>query len=405
MTITAGASASAPAGPSEPAGISAGLTFLLALATGTLVAGIYYAQPLVALIGPDVGLDESVASFVVTLAQVGYGIGLLLLVPLGDRLENRALVTTTAAVAVAALVCAAFATTGPVFLLAALAVGVASSCVQMILPIAVHLAPEESRGRVVGNVMSGLILGILLARPFASLVAHHLGWRAVFLLAAALDAAVAITLWRVLPVRRPHPHGSYVALIRSLWPILRDQPVLRRRAAYQGLLFGLFTLYWTAVPLELASPRFGLSQDGIALFALCGASGALAAPAAGRLADRGYGRALTGVAMASAVLSFWLAWIGGHSIVALGAAAVVLDAGIQLNQITGQRAIYGLGAEMRSRINGLYMALFFFVGALGSAVASPVFVRAGWPGISLLGLAVSIAATLVYLTEFRGRSR
>ena len=396
MTTTAGPSVPAPAD-----GISAGLTFLLALATGTLVAGIYYAQPLIALIGPDVGLSESAASLVVTLAQLGYGLGLLLLVPLGDRLENRALVTATAATAVVALLCAATATNGAVFLVAALAVGVTSSCVQMILPIAVHLAPDAARGRVVGNVMSGLIVGILLARPFASLVAHHFGWRVVFVAAAAMDAAIAFALWRALPVRRPQPHGSYGALIRSLWPILRDQPVLQRRAAYQGFLFGLFTLYWTAVPLELASPRFGLSQDGIALFALCGASGALAAPLAGRLADRGYGRATTGAAMALAVLSFGLAWIGGHSMVALGAAAILLDAGIQLNQITGQRAIYGLDAGMRSRINGLYMALFFFVGALGSAVASPVFVRAGWPGIAALGFGVSIAAALTYATEFR----
>lgn len=396
----------AVASSSDPsAGPSAGLTLVLALACGLIVANIYYAQPLVGLIGPAIGLGEGAASLVVTLGQIGYALGLLLLVPLGDRVENRRLVVLTTGSGVLALLAAATASSEAVFLAAALVVGLTSASVQMLVPIAAHLAPDRMRGRVVGNVMSGLILGILLARPAASLIAHHFGWRAVFGTAAALQAVLALVLWRALPTRVPHPHGSYGDLIRSLWPILRDHPLLQRRIVYQACLFGGFTLFWTAVPLELASPRFGLDQTGIAIFALCGASGAIAAPIAGRLADRGYSRAATGAAMLLALAAFALAWTGAASVVALGLAGIVLDAGVQLNQIIGQRAIYSLGPAIRSRVNGVYMAIFFLGGALGSALASPVQVQAGWRGVAALGIGVALLALAAFGFARRNRAR
>lgn len=383
------------AGPSRP------LTFLMAAATGLIVANIYFAQPLIALIGPEVGLGEAAGSLVVTLTQLGYAVGLILLVTLADRFENRVLICATTLAGAAALAVTATVSNGPVFLLASFAVGIASTSVQMLVPFAAHLAPPERRGQVVGNVMSGLLLGILLARPAAGLVAHHFGWRTVFAGAALLDVAVAALLWRTLPVRRPVPVLGYGTLLASLWPVLRDNPVLQRRGFYQACLFAAFTLFWTAVPLWLAGPAFGLSQDGIALFALCGASGALAAPVAGRLADRGYLGVATLAAFGLAIASFAASGLVRTSLLGLAAAAIGLDAGVQLHQITAQRVIYGLPAEIRSRVTALYIASLFMGGALGSAAASPVYARAGWPGIAALGTAFGVVALAAFLWHRR----
>jgi predicted MFS family arabinose efflux permease len=253
---------------------------------------------------------------------------------------------------------------------------------------------------VIGTVVSGLLFGILLARPLASLVADQFGWRAVFLTSALLMGALAIVLVRVLPQHGASARLSYRAILTSLLSLLRTTPLLQRRAAYQAALFGAFSLFWTAVPLELAGPPFGLTQRGIALFTLAGASGALAAPVAGWLADHGWTKPATAVALGLGALAFVLSWMGGHgSVVLLALAGVVLDIGVQLNLVLGQRAILSLRAEARRRLNGLYMALFFTGGAIGSALVSPVFVYGGWTAVSWLGLGLVAAAALLYATE------
>ncbi|WP_158818711.1 MFS transporter [Methylocapsa sp. S129] len=399
--MTIATAAAAKSGAAEKP-VSAGMTFLLAAACGLTAANIYYAQPLIGLIAPAVGLGETAASLIVTVTQVGYGIGLVLLVPLGDLVENRSLTFWTLCAAVVALLAAAFAPSAPMFLAAALLIGIASVAAQMLLPIAAHLAPDATRGRTIGNVMSGLLLGIMLARPISSLIADAFGWRAVFGVSALAIAALAFALRGLLPRRRPKVDHGYVALIASMWALLRDTPLLRRRAAYQAALFAAFSLYWTAVPLELAGPTFGLSQRGIALFALAGAGGALSAPVVGRIADRGWGRASTGVSMAVVAVAFLLARIGGHgSMIALLAAGILLDAGVQGNQVVGQRVIYGLGAEARSRLNGLYIAIFFVGGAVGSSIASLAYTLGGWERVSWIGLAFPLIALLLFATEFR----
>ena len=383
--------------------LSRSLVMLMALACGVVVANIYYAQPLVGLIGPAVGLSPETASLVVTLTQVGYGAGLLLLVPLGDLLENRRLVVVTLSSTVAALLVAAVAPTASLFLAAAFLIGVTSVAVQMLVPLAAHMAPEASRGQVVGNVMSGLLLGILLARPVSSLIADSLGWRAVFGLSAVVMVGFAVLLWRVLPQRRPTGQSSYGALIGSLGRLLMRTPVLQRRTVYQTMMFASFSLYWTSVPLLLAGAPFHLSQRGIALFALSGAAGALVAPIAGRIADRGWTRPATGFALAMAALSFLVARAGEGSIALLVLAGLLLDMGVQMNMVLGQRAIYSLGAETRSRMNAIYMAIFFLGGAAGSALAGYAFAVGGWAPVTWIGFAFPAVGLLFYLTEFRGR--
>lgn len=383
--------------------LSRSLVLLMALACGVVVANIYYAQPLVGLIGPAVGLSPETASLVVTLTQVGYGAGLVLLVPLGDLLENRRLVVVTLCSTVVALLVATVAPTASLFLTAAFLIGVTSVAVQMLVPLAAHMAPEASRGQVVGNVMSGLLLGILLARPVSSLIADSLGWRAVFGLSAVVMVGLAVLLWRVLPQRRPRGQSSYGALLGSLGRLLVRTPVLQRRTVYQTMMFASFSLYWTSVPLLLMGAPFHLSQRGIALFALSGAAGALVAPIAGRIADRGWTRPATGFALAMAALSFFVARAGEGSIALLVLAGLLLDMGVQMNMVLGQRAIYSLGAETRSRMNAIYMAIFFLGGAAGSALAGYAFAVGGWAPVTWIGFAFPAVGLLFYLTEFRGR--
>jgi predicted MFS family arabinose efflux permease len=279
--------------------------------------------------------------------------------------------------------------------------------VQMLVPLAANLAPDHLRGRVVGNVMSGLLLGILLARPAASLIANAFGWRAVFFTSAALMLALAIVMRVALPRREPGAAQKYGALLRSLVTLPFDQPLLRRRAFYQSAAFGCFTLFWTAAPLLLAQ-KFGFSQAGIALFALVGAAGALVAPVAGRLADRDFGQVGTVWALVAVAASFVLAaWGGlvGHSVVALALAGVLLDSGVQANLVFSQRAIYALAPAMRSRLNGVFMAIFFIGGAVGSAVTSPVLVHFGWLGVCALGVVAPLLALGYFVVAERAASQ
>ncbi|EYF06187.1 MFS transporter [Chondromyces apiculatus] len=384
-----------PAPP--PESLSPALTTLFATACGAIVANIYYAQPLVGLIGPDIGLGKELSSLVVTLTQLGYGAGLLLLVPLGDMVQNRPLIRWMLAAVVLSLVLSAVAPHAAVFLVAALLTGVSSCVVQMLLPLAAHMAPDATRGRVVGNVMGGLLLGILLARPVSGIIADAFGWRAVFWMSAALMAVFWVVLPQLLPDRKPAVGAGYRAMLSSLWPLLRDTPVLRRRAAYQAGCFAAFSLFWTAVPLELAGPRFHFSQRQIALFALAGAAGAAAAPLAGRLADRGMTKPATGLALGLAAASFFVMRNGfGLSAIGMVVAVIALDFAVQTNQVLGQRAIYALGAEVRNRLTGIYMALLFLGGATGSALASVLMARGGWDAVTLAGTAFPLAALLLF---------
>jgi predicted MFS family arabinose efflux permease len=382
--------------------------FLLAASCGLIVANIYYAQPLVGLIAPSLGMAPHLASLIVTLTQLGYAAGLVLLVPLGDIIENRLLLTITVLASIPPLILSAMAHSSLLFLAAAGVVGLTSVAVQMLVPLAANLAPDRLRGRVVGNVMSGLLLGVLLARPVASLIADAFGWRAVFFASAVVMLLLAMVMRVALPRRVPGANHNYGALLRSLVSLPFTTPLLRRRALYQSAAFGCFTMSWTAAPLLLMQ-RFGYTQAGIAVFALVGAAGALMAPVAGRLADREHGQAGTVLSLISITAAFLLAAWGGlvlHSVIVLALAGVLLDSGVQANLVFGQRAIYALAPEMRSRLNGVFMAIFFVGGAIGSAVTSPILVHFGWGGICALGcLAPVLALCYFALAERREESK
>jgi predicted MFS family arabinose efflux permease len=391
-----------PPNPAPAAGLSPRLTLLFAAACGLCVANIYFAQPLIGPIAQSLALPAGLAGLVMTLTQLGYGVGLILLVPLADVVENRRLVMLAMGGAVLGLAGAAASVSATTFLLASFMVGVCAVAAQVLVPFASHLAPDATRGKVVGNVMGGLLAGVMLARPFSSLVAAAFGWRAVFVASAVPMAALIVVIGRALPRRQPTRAGGYATTLKSLPGIVWRTPPLRRRALYQGLLFATFQVFWTAVPLLLVH-EFGMSQVGIALFALAGAAGALAAPWAGRLADRGLTRAATGVAMGVVLASFALgaASVHLHSLVGLVAAALLVDGAVQVTQVLSLRSLYMLAPELRGRLNALFMTCVFLSAAIASGTAAAVYAFHGWDGVCLLGGTLALLALAAFASEFR----
>ena len=388
---------------STPAGatVTPILAFVLALGCGAIAANLYYAQPLAAEIAADFAIPSTASGFVVTLTQIGYGLGLLFLVPLGDIVENRRLVVITTLLAGCAMLLMALTPSAAGFMLGALALGVTSTVVQILLPYSAHISPDAMRGRVIGILTSGLMAGIALARPLASLVTASLGWHAVFVLSAIAMALMALILATARPRRRPQTTLRYASMLRSLPSLLRDIPVLRRRAAYHTMLYASFSLFWIAVPLLLASDEFGLTQRGIGFFALAGATGIVVAPLAGWIADRGLMRSGTAGAMLAMLAAFAITLIAGHlhSIALLVLGAILVDAGLVVNFVLSQRAIYEPKPESRSRIGSLFTAIFFCGGATGSLVGSISFTAGGWPLTGGIGMALAIVALALFGAE------
>lgn len=370
---------------------------LFAFACAVAVANLYYSQPLIALIAPDVHLSDHAASMIVSLTQIGYVVGLLFVVPLADLVENKRLILVSLGLAFVSLVLSAIAGNGAMFLIVSFLIGLTAVAVQILVPFAAHLATDENRGRIVGNVMCGLLLGILLSRPLSSLIAAHFGWRATFWTASGFMVLMAGLLFVALPRRQPAQSQSYIALMRSMCALIVRYAPLRQRSLFQGCMFCAFSLFWTAAPLELAR-HFHLSQTGIAVFALAGAAGAITAPLSGRLADAGFGAIATFCGLACgglAMLVSLLPFMAG--VMPLALCGIVLDGAVQLTMVQGQRVIYGLDSHSRGRLNGLYMASIFIGGATGSALASPLYDRFGWTGIAVAAGIIPLLALLAFV--------
>ncbi|MST32521.1 MFS transporter, partial [Acidimicrobiaceae bacterium USS-CC1] len=294
---------------------------------------------------------------------VGYAVGLGLLVPAGDMLDRRRLVPAVLGLTALALVGSAAAPSIGVLIALAALVGAGSVAAQILVPLAASLASDQDRGRVVGTVMSGLLVGILLARTASGIVAGASSWRVVYVVAAAIVVGLAAVLAVALPREAPRPRLAYPALLRSIGTLWRAEPLLRRRAALGGLGFAAFSVFWTTMAFLLAGPPYHYSDTVIGLFGLVGAAGALCANAAGRLADRGHAPAATLGFSAAIAVSFLPIWFGRHSLAALIVGIVVLDIGVQGLHVTNQSLIYRLSAEARSRINAAYMVCYFVGGA------------------------------------------
>jgi len=377
---------------------------LLAFAVGLMAANVYYPQPILALLAASLGLKTEAAGLIMTLTQIGYGLGVVFIVPLGDLFENKKLILSTIAVTIVAeLVLGLSRATLPYFA-ASLFVGLGASTVQILVPYASHLYDKAMRGRVLGSLMSGLMLGIMLSRPLASLLTDFVSLHAVFFVAAGLMAILWWRLFARLPERAPESTGlSYVGLIASMGRLLVRTPILQRRAIYQSLMFGAFCLFWTTAPLMLIRSAFQMSQKGVALFALAGVAGAVAAPYAGRLADRGWGRKATLIAFAVGILSFVCSHFvvegSMNSLITLVLAANLLDAGVSSHLVLGQRAIFLIDPSNQSRLNGLYVGIIYIGGAAGSALGAWAYAHGGWGFATWIGLLFPAIALVLTLTE------
>ena len=379
--------------------MSRGLVLLFAVAVGQAVASNHLLPPLLGTIRGVFGVSSSVAGLVATASQLGYAAGLVLLLPLGDLLERRRIVITLALLTAAGLAVAATAPTIGFFLVSCGVVGLTSVMAQLLVPFAATLAPEAERGRVVGNVMSGLIVGTLLARTFSGIVADAAGWRAVYVLASALMVVQAVVLFVKLPRLRPAAGLPYHRLLASTAGLGFGEPVLRRRSFYGLLAFAAFSVLWTTLAFQLSGPAFGYGEAVIGLFGLAGAAGAVSASVVGRFTDRGLGHVLTGGGCGLMLLGFLLLWMGRGSLGPLLAGIVVLDIGASGIQITSQSEIYRMQAEARNRINSFFMTACFVGAAAGSALAAFAYGRWGWAGTCTLGALRSLAAAGRWATD------
>ncbi|CAH1678584.1 Uncharacterized transporter YgaY [Hyphomicrobiales bacterium] len=367
-----------------------GTIFAMAAAAGLAVANIYYNQPMLALIEQD--LPGAASAAIPTATQLGYAVGLFFLVPLGDLVERRRLIVVQLVVLAAALVLAAIAPTAALVVAASFAVGLSSTVAQQIVPFAAHLALPEKRGATVGTVMAGLLTGILLSRTLAGFVATHGGWREMFWLAVPMALAAAALMAAVLPRSAPDSRMKYRPLLHSILHLWLEFPALRIAALTQAALFAAFTAFWTILAFRLEEPRFGLGADVAGLFGLVGAVGILAAPLAGRFADRsGPHRAV--MLGAVATLASWIILGAWGSIAGLVVGVILLDFGIQTALISNQHITFSLRPSARSRLNTIFMGAMFLGGAFGSAIATVAWDFGGWSAVSALGLTLSALAT------------
>jgi predicted MFS family arabinose efflux permease len=383
------------------AGISRPLVLLLAFTCGAAVANLYYAQPLLHTIADAFSVSNSSAGLLVTVTQAGYVIGLALLVPLGDLLERRRLIAAMLLVAAVGLGLAAASPSFAVFALALAVLGVTAVLAQIIVAMSSSLAAEHERGSVVGTVMSGLLIGILAARTISGLVAQLLGWRVIFVLAAVAMVALSGVLRFALPRVPSTERLRYPALLRSVLELVRGEPLLRQRMLLGATAFGCFSILWTSVAFLLSGTPYHYGNAVIGLFGLAGLAGALAAPVAGRLSDRGHGRLAMSGAIVVLLLSWGLLAFGRSSVVALIVGIVVLDLGAQAMHISNQSAVYSLHGQARSRLTTAYMVAYFSGGVALSAATSALYSSGGWEAVCALGAGTAAVGLIAWLVTER----
>ena len=380
------------------------LLALLAATAGVAVGNIYYCQPLLGLMAATFHTSADRATTVATATQLGYAAGLLLIIPLADSIGRKGLMVGSTLLSVVTLVAMALCSSVRALAVAGFATGTVCMAPQLAVTYAAAIAAPERRGRMVGLVMSGLLIGILLSRTLSGAIAAHAGWRTVYWLAAGVMLGLLATLVSILPPQTPTRRVPYAELLGSLWRLVGTEPILRRHALLGALGFAAFSAFWTNLSFHLASlpPHYGSQTAGA--FGLVGAAGALAAAGAGRLAERVGARPLNGAALALVMLSFGLMMAVPASLAGLALGVVGMDAGVQASHISNQTRIYSLAAELRNRLNSIYMVSYFLGGAAGSAAGAWMWTAYGWTGVCLAGIGFA-AAGLVVLFADRDRSQ
>ena len=369
--------------------------WLMTIAAGAAVASNYYPQPLLDTIATELNVSYAAVGIIVTASQIGYGIGLLLLVPLGDKFEKKGLITGMMVLTALGLLTSALSSNLNLLLLGTVITGLFSAVTQMLVPFAALLAPAESKGRAVGMVMSGLLIGILLGRTISGALASLGNWRTVYFVASFVMLLLAGLIWRSLPNHRQQTSIVYTQLISSVIRLVIQHPVLRTRALLGFLSFVLFALFWTPLAFLLSQPPYQYSEAIIGLFGLAGVAGALAANWAGKASDRGHNREASLIALVVLLLSWVPLWFATSSLWALILGVIVLDLAAQLLHVSNMSAVMRINPDMRNRLNSGYMTVYFMGGALGSLTAAAVYQYAGWQGITLTGALVALVGLVL----------
>lgn len=376
------------------------LIWIMAIASGATVANLYYNQPLLAVMRESLHASAHTAGFIPMLTQIGYAVGILLFVPLGDLMERRRLIVTMLGATALALGLAAMSPSMTWLIGASFAIGMTAIAAQIMVPFAAQLANPQDRGRVVGTVMSGVLIGILLARTVSGFVGATLGWRAMYWLASGVMVLLAVTLFRVLPKSQPSLRVSYPRLMGSLFKLVRKQPVLREASMIGAMSFGAFSAFWSTLVFLLEQPPYHYGSEVTGLFGLVGVVGAAAAPLVGKLADRSNPSLTVGLGITITTSSFLVFWGLGHQLWGLVVGVILLDLGVQTTQISNQARIYSLPPEFHSRLNALYIMFYFVGGAIGSFLGAYGWSRWQWNGVCALSLLMLAAA---FVTFFRRR--
>jgi len=373
------------------------------------VGSIYFNQPLLLVMGRSFGQDARAMGFVAVATQVGYACGILCFVPLGDVAERRALMMRMYAGVSIALLLAAVAPGLTWMILASVLIGVMAAVTHVALPMAADLVPREQRGRAIGTVMTGLLLGILLARTFAGWVARLSNWRMVFAIAALLNLAFVPILYRWMPRMAPRQALTYRQTMSSLWTLFCSEPLLREAGTLGALCFGSFSCFWTTLAFLLAK-HYGMGPGVAGTFGVVGAAGAFTAPLAGKLSDKRGTRFVVTVAGGTLTASYLWLWFSERMqsstavhMAALVVGVIALDIGAQMMQVANQTRIFGLGEEWRSRLNTIYMTMYFIGGAAGSALAGLAWSRWQWDGVCILALGMIALAGLRHVTGYSRR--
>lgn len=373
--------------------LSRAVILLFAAASGLAVANVYFAQPLLDIIAEDLDLPRATVGFIIAATQFGYGLGLILLVPIGDLVDRRKLVVCQSLLSVLALLSVSASFTGSMLLASMAVMGLLAVVTQAFVAYAASLARPGERGQVVGMVTSGIVLGILLARTVAGALADLSGWRMVYLVSAGLTLIITVLLFKVLPpLKKRGERLSYPRLIGSLFTLFMEEPVLRIRAVIAMLIFADVTTLLTPLVLPLSAPPFSLSHTAIGLFGLAGVAGALGAARAGRWADLGLGQRTTGIALVLTLLAWLPIGLLPYSILWLIAGVLILDFGLQAVHVTNQGMIYRTRPEAQSRLTAAYMVFYSIGSAAGSSASTLVYAQAGWTGVCLFGAGIAALA-------------
>lgn len=376
------------------------LIWMMAIASGAAAANLYYNQPLLAIVAQSFQISEHSVGLIPMLTQIGYAIGIFLLVPLGDLVERRRLILTMLVVTAFALGAAAVSPNFTWLVAASLAIGMTTIVAQLIVPFAANLASPQARGKVVGMVMSGLLIGILLARTVSGFVGANFGWRSMYWLASGLMILLALALSKLLPKSQPTLRVPYLKLMQSLFELIR-QPVLQEASLAGAMSFGAFSAFWSTLVFLLAQPPYHYGSEVAGLFGLVGVVGAAAAPLVGKLADRRSPKLTVALGLTITTTSFLVFWWQGHQLVGLIFGVILLDLGVQTTMVSNQARIYSLPPEAHSRLNALYIMFYFLGGALGSFLGAYGWSRWQWNGVC----AVSLLMLAIAFTTFFKRSR